>query len=62
MRFLENTMKVLMIKNEHYHKHVEIKAELRKRGMFGKKYPKNLEQVPDDMKKFFEMDEPNLYI
>lgn len=55
-------MKVLMIKNEHYHKRVEIKAELRKRGMFGKKYPKNIEQVPDDMKKFFEMEQPDLYI
>lgn len=54
-------MKLLMIRNEHYSKRREIKAELKKRGLFAKTYPRNLKQVPTDMRKLFEMVEPDAY-
>lgn len=55
-------MKVLMIKNEYYAARVEIKQTLRNMGLFGKNYPKNLEQIPVHMRHMFEMVEPDMYL
>lgn len=54
-------MKLLMIRNEHYGKRREIKAELKKRGLFAKTYPRDLSHVPADMRHLFEMVEPDAY-
>jgi len=54
-------MKILMIKNAHYGRRAEIKSELRRRGLHGKTYPKNLEQVPVDLRALFEIVEPDAY-
>lgn len=56
------TMKLLMIKNEHYGKRYEIKSELKRRGLFGRTYPKTLEQVPEDMHSLFEMISPDFIL
>ena len=55
-------MELLMIKNEYYKDRFEIKDKLRTLGFYGRKFPKNLDQVPDEFKHLFEMVKPDFVI